>query len=255
MSKNPDVKIVTDLDTEETVTEKQEPSVEIKEEPVVESKEAQESVVPKEHYENLKKALQEARGKSKAEIESLRRRLQSTESKLEEIKDKKAELDLFEGASDEDAVTVAGAKKMVGETRKLLEEREKKYNEMMGAMIVGVSELLFKREHPDYDEVTQPYRDLLESDPDFMRKMLADGVDKAPSKLYNYAMKEMEKEEVKEPKKAKAGKEPTPIDKPKTMDQRSRSESVNVDKTKLTIEEKRKLTPEELDKSWQDLVK
>jgi hypothetical protein len=257
--KEADVKFTSDLDTgEEEVSEPSDDETEEEEETKeVESSEEEgkekEKVVPREHYENLLKALQETRGKSRADMESMKRRLLQAEKKLDDVqKAKEKEIDIFEGAEDEDVMTIAGAKKQHEAIMKKLAEREAGYNEMMGAMLVGMSEFIFKKDHPDYDEITAPYKDLVENDPDFVKKILADGIESAPLKLYEYAKKQSGETETDKTKK-KTGQ--VPIDKPKTMDKKSKSESSRVDPDKLTLAEKRKLKPEELDESWMKLVK
>lgn len=221
-----------------------------------------EEVVPREHYENLKKALQETRGKSKAEIESLRQRVEAYENALTELQSsvRKDEVeDILEGLEDDDLVTVAGVKKVMETQNKKLKDREAVLEQTVAAIAAGFAELVFKQTHSDFDDVTAPFKDLLKNKK-FVADLLSEGIQEAPKKFYEYCKKASEPEEEgqKSSLPSDLGENIKPIKKPGTMDAKSKAESSKTDTSRLTIVEKRRLLKKkkdvDLDKLWLDLV-
>ena len=219
-------------------------------------------LVPREHYENMKKALQETRGKSRAEIEALRRRVEAYEAAIESLKkNEEVDVDIFKDLKDDDIVTVAGAKKIMEIQAQNLRDKEDSLNARFAEFTVSLAERDFKREHTDFDEVTAPFKDLLK-DHKFLQTMLSDGLLEVPRKFYEYCKNELVVEDnTKNPpsadnKSSQNDVKPQnakPIQKPKTMDRKSRSGDSKIDLSKLNIEQKRrlirqgKITVEDLD--------
>jgi len=256
-----DVSFVVDEDTGETEVHERSPhEEEEREDKEAKNKKKEDEVVPKEHYENLKKALQEARIKSKTEIESLRRRLEEYEKTLSEFQSsvKKDEFEeLFKDYSDEDVITVAGVKKILEVQNKKLQEKEKQYEQMVAAVATNIAESMFREAHPDYDEIVSPFLDLLK-DKKFLDMITSEGMAKAPKKFYEYCKKKMQEDtkEDFEAEKVGATELPSQIKGPATMSKKSKTESSKTDFSKLSLEEKRRmrLKEEDLDRLWLDMM-
>ena len=208
-----------------------------------------------EIQENMQKALKETRGKSKATIDALRRRMSVMEEQLTkatEAKDDDEVLKLLEDYNPDDIVTVAAFKEMVEGMQARFKKQLGQVGEYINNTSLEIAENTFRDSHTDYDEITEPFKDQLR-DPEFAKKMLSEGFTKAPRKFYEYCKKSLTPTDIEDKVRKEVNSKLTPVKKPGTMDKTSRKSPAR-DITKMSLLEKRKakLTPDELDKLWEE---
>jgi len=247
-----DVKIIEDLDDDQG-----EPSApnsdDLKQE---ESAEPQEATL-EEQVGNLNMALKEARGLRKAEGDALRRQLGELKNQLGSLQSDKEDSDvesLFEEFSDDDTVTVAGVKRVIAAQKQRSKKMEEDLQSQVGAMLINVSEDLFRTTHGDYDEVVAPFRDLVATDKELVAEITKEGAAKVPERLYRYAKKQIASDEDIQIQKKVADRVTSSQKGPKTSGVHSRGGATR-DPSKLTMDDLRKLTPAERDKRWLDGIK
>lgn len=249
LSEEKDVKPPEEGAPESSTDEKDE-----KHEEISQGKE-EEEVVPKEHYDNLLKALKETRGMSKAEIESLRQRVGMYEDKLTALESAKSTKDIkniFKDVADDDYVSVAGVKKVIEELLAAMTTMQNRNEQERAVEAINAAEDRFRDSHKDFDEVVAPYRDLLR-DKDFVKELLRDGPSKAPQRFYDYAKGKQSPDEIETRVRKELTEKLTQVKKPGTMDQKSRAGHSKKKLSEYTLEDKRKMSKKELDAYWEAL--
>lgn len=215
----------------------------------------EEEVVPKEHYDNLLKALKEARGASKAETESLRQRVETYETKLAALESTKTSEEIsaiFKDSEDEDGVSVAGMKNVIKQLLTKMADLQTRNEQERATDAINAAEDRFRDSHKDFDEIVAPYRDLLK-DSNFCNELLRDGPRKAPQRFYDYAKGKQSPDEIETRIRKEVTEKLKPIKKPGTMNVKSRAGTSGKKLSDYTMEQKRKMSKEDLDKLWDNL--
>jgi len=216
-----------------------------------------------EQVDNLNKALREARGMSRSKNAELRNQIEALTRQLEEAKSERTSvIDALKDLDDDDVVTVAGVKRIVEAQKQMLETKAKQLENYTASMIVNFAEDTMRALHEDYDDVVEPYMDAALRDPALNKLITSQGPANVPKLLYDYAKKQAQitaTQTQQGNEVTQTGAKPAvkkPVQGPKTMSTKSKAGPLqSKDLAGLSLDEKRKLSRDELDKTWLDLLK